>query len=317
MVSVQLKGLIVTVTINPAIDRIISVDRLAFEDRGYILSRGEAAGGRGLNSSLVVHNFGAPTLAVVPSGGSSGRRFEEDLKRLGFPYVAVPIKQSIRSNFIITDKNGLTVKLNEPGPHLSARELKRFEEAVEASLPGASWLLLCGSLPPDVKVDFYCRLIRAAHKHKVKTYVDTEGAFLQAVLEEQPTVVAPNQQEAEALLNKSLITRHQFRDAVERIQRMGSTYGLLSLGNRGALIVDGKSGYEIVPPMVDAVCPIGAGDALDAAFAWAMTQKDDFVDAARWGVAAGTASAILPGVSFASLEQTRAIYQRVEVKRLY
>lgn len=314
--SLQLKGLIVTVTINPAIDRIISVDRLAFEDRGYILSRGEAAGGRGLNSSIVVNSFGAPTLAIVPTGGSSGRRFEEDLKRLGFPYVAVPIKQAIRSNFIITDKHGLTVKLNEPGPHISSRELKRFEEAVEAALPKAKWLLLCGSLPPGVKVDFYCHLIRRAKAHKVHTYVDTDGEFLQAILEEQPTVVAPNQQEAEALLNKSLITRQQFREAVERIQRMGATYGLLSLGSRGALITDGKSIYEITPPMVDAVCPIGAGDALDAAFAWAMMQKDDFADAARWGVAAGTASATLPGISFATLEQTRAVYNKVEVKPL-
>ena len=314
--SLQCGGLIVTVTINPAIDRIISVDRLAFEDRGYILSRGEAAGGRGLNSSIVVHSFGAPTLAIVPSGGASGRRFEEDLKRLGFPYVAVPIKQTIRSNFIITDKHGLTVKLNEPGPRMSNRELKRFEDAVEQALPKAKWLLLCGSLPPGVKVDFYVHLIRLAKARKVKTFVDTDGEFLQAVLEEQPTVVAPNRQEAEALLNKSLITRQHFREAVERIQRMGASIGLLSLGSRGALVCDGTSAWEITPPQVDAVCPIGAGDALDAAFAWAMMQKDDFVDAARWGVAAGTASAELPGVSFANLEQTRAIYERVTAKQL-
>ena len=306
--------MIVTVTINPAIDRIISVDRLAFEDRGYVLSRGEAAGGRGLNSSIVVHSFGAPTLAIVPSGGASGRRFEEDLKRLGFPYALVPIKQSIRSNFIITDKNGLTVKVNEPGPRISSRELKRFEEAVANALPQAKWLLLCGSLPPGVKVDFYLRLIRMAQAANVKTFVDTDGEFLQAILEAQPTVAAPNQQEAEALLNKSLITRQHFREAAERIQRMGASIGLLSLGSRGAIVCDGSSAYEITPPQVDAVCPIGAGDALDAAFAWAMIQKDDFVDAARWGVAAGTASAELPGVSFANLEQTWAVYERVTAK---
>ena len=306
--------MIVTVTINPAIDRIISVDRLAFEDRGYVLSRGEAAGGRGLNSSIVVHSFGAPTLAIVPSGGASGRRFEEDLKRLGFPYALVPIKQSIRSNFILTAQNGLTVKQNEPGPRISSRELKRFEEAVANALPQAKWLLLCGSLPPGVKVDFYLRLIRMAQAANVKTFVDTDGEFLQAILEAQPTVAAPNQQEAEALLNKSLITRQHFREAAERIQRMGASIGLLSLGSRGAIVCDGSSAYEITPPQVDAVCPIGAGDALDAAFAWAMIQKDDFVDAARWGVAAGTASAELPGVSFANLEQTRAVYERVTAK---
>jgi len=73
---------------------------------------------------------------------------------------------------------------------------------------------------------------------------------------------------------------------------------------------------EVVPPRIDALCPIGAGDALAAAFVWAQTQKHDFTDSVRWGVAAGTASARLPGVSFASLEQTREIYARVETRSL-
>lgn len=309
-------GLIVTVTINPAIDRIVSVDRLAFEDRGYILSRAEAAGGRGINASIVIHQFGAETLAVVPSGGSTGKRFEEDMQRLGFPYLAVPIKQAIRTNLILTDKHGLTIKLNEPGPRLSPKEVARFEETVAGALKKASWLLLCGSLPPGVSVDFYCRLIDMAKARKVRTYVDTDGEFLQAALERGPTVVAPNQQEAEALLNRSLITRAHFREAVERLHRMGAEIAMLSLGSRGAVVMSAGKAYEIIAPRVDAVSPIGAGDVLDAAFVWAMENKNDFVDAARWGVAAGTASATLPGMSFPNLEQTRAVYERTEVKPL-
>lgn len=309
-------SLIVTVTINPAIDRIVTADRLAFEDRGYILSRTEAAGGRGINASLVIHRFGAETLAIVPCGGATGKRFEEDMRRLGIPYLTVPIKQAIRTNLILTDKQGLTMKLNEPGPRLSPKEIARFEEAVAQSLKKASWLLLCGSLPPGVSVDFYGRLIDMAKARNVKTYVDTEGEHLQAVLEHGPTVAAPNQQEAETLLNRSLITRAHFREAVERIHRMGAEVALMSVGSRGAVVMSGVNAYEVVPPRVDAVAPIGAGDVLDAAYVWAMERGSDFADAARWGVAAGTASAMLPGMGFPKLEQARAIYERTEVKPL-
>jgi fructose-1-phosphate kinase PfkB-like protein len=115
-------------------------------------------------------------------------------------------------------------------------------------------------------------------------------------------------------LNKALITRGQFLDAVERIQRMGADMAVLSLGNRGAVAFNGEQVYEVIPPRVEAVSPIGAGDALDAAFAWSMSMGRSFADAARWGVAAGTASAMMPGIQFATLEQTQAIYDKVEVK---
>jgi 1-phosphofructokinase family hexose kinase len=306
--------LILTVTLNPAIDLTYTVDRLAFEDRSYINSKAEAAGGRGINAARVLTGLGAETLAMMPSGGASQQRFEKDLAGLGFQYETVSIEQAIRTNLIVTDKQGLTVKLNERGPRISPAELDRFAEAVAAHLPSVDWLLICGSLPPGVDIGFYRRLIRMAKDQHISTLVDTEGEHLQGVLDEGPTVVVPNQSEAEHLLNRSLITRGQFIEAVERIQRMGCDMAVLSLGNRGAVAFDGKQTIEVIPPRVEAVSPIGAGDALDAAFAWAISRKSSFADAARWGVAAGTASAMLPGIQFASLEKTREIYERVEVR---
>ena len=97
---------------------------------------------------------------------------------------------------------------------------------------------------------------------------------------------------------------------------MGAASMILSLGSRGAVAANGNSTIEAMPPRVDAVCPIGAGDALAAAFTWAMVRKNNFEDAVRWGVAAGTASAKLPGVSFATLEQTKQVYKLVEIRGL-
>ncbi len=91
---------------------------------------------------------------------------------------------------------------------------------------------------------------------------------------------------------------------------------LLSLGSRGIVAVDGQHLLEALPPRVDAVSPIGSGDALAAAFVWASTKKKDFADSVRWAVAAGTASAKLPGMEFANLDQTKEIYKSVEVRLL-
>lgn len=308
--------MILTLTINPAIDHNVMADRLVFEDRAYILSTSESPGGRGINASCVIHSFGGETLAICPTGGEAGRKFQKLLCGCGYKVEHVPVEAELRTNLTITDKQGLTVKLNHPGPTLRKDELERVEQAVVARLPGASWLMICGSLPPGVPPPFYSKLLKVARRHGVKTLLDTDGEALIEGVEADPTVIAPNQQEAERLLNTALITRNHFIDAARRIRKMGAESAILSLGSRGAIGATAKQTLEVTPPRIDAVCPIGSGDALAAAFVWAMERKPDFADALRWGVAAGTASALLPGLKFANLDQTKEVYTRVQVREV-
>jgi 1-phosphofructokinase family hexose kinase len=204
--------------------------------------------------------------------------------------------------------------MNELGPLITPEELKSIEKTVDSRLDGASWLMLCGSIPPGVSSDFYTKLIRHARDRKVKTLLDTDGDALLQGVEAGPTVVTPNQPEAERLLNRALITRAHFVEAASRIKAMGAESVILSLGSRGVVAVNENQLMEVLPPRIDAVSPLGAGDALAAAYVWAATKKKDFADCVRWGVAAGTASARLPGLEFASLEQTKEIYKSVEVR---
>lgn len=307
--------MILTLTVNPAIDRTVAVDRLVFEDTAYILSQQLGAGGRGYNASRVVHSFGGQTHAILTVGGQAGKCLLEFLSGTPFPFEAVSIAAETRTNLTITDKNGLTVKLNERGPNITPRELDQLEAAVIARLPKFRWLLLCGSLPPGVPSDFYAKLITLCRKHNVKTLLDTDGEPLEAGIEAKPSVVTPNQQEAERLLNRALLTRSHFLDAVERIRHMGAESVVLSLGSRGAVGASDSLKVEAMAPRIDAVCPIGAGDALAASFAWAMTKKNDFPDAIRWAVAAGTASTKLPGISYATLQDTQDTYKLVTVRK--
>ena len=307
--------MIVTLTINPAIDRIFSVDRLAFEDRSYINSIGESAGGRGINSSRVIHSFGGDTLALLISGGETGKRLEEHLAGCGYPITTVPIQNAIRTNLTITDRHGLTVNLNETGPELTKSEVTRVEQAVRSVLEKASWLLMCGSLPPGVPASFYGKLIAMARKKNVKTLLHADRDALREGIEQQPTLVTPNQQEAERLLGRTLLTRSHLLEAATQIRAMGAESVVLSLGSRGAIGAYADGLIEALPPRVDAGCPIGAGDALTAAYTWSCTRKKNQAEALRWGVAAGTASARLPGMNFATLPQVEEIYRQVEIRR--
>lgn len=314
--SAKIGVLIVTLTVNPAIDQTISVDRLVFEDRAYITSSRESAGGRGINAASVIHCFGAKAMAIAPAGGKSGAHFKDLLKRSGFELVVVSVHGEVRRNLIITDRQGLTIKLNEPGAPIEKAELARLEKVIRGRLDQASWFLICGSLPAGVPASFYAALVKLARKRNVKTLLDTDGEALEAGIEAGPTVVKPNRQEAERMLNTALLTRTNFVQAAERIQKMGAESVVLSLGSQGAVGASDHQMVEVIPPQVDAIAPIGAGDAMAAAFTWAMERKNDFRDAVRWGVAAGSASAGLPGMSFANLAQTEEVYKLVDVRRV-
>lgn len=308
---------ILTLTVNPAVDRIVTVDRLVFEDRAYIESTTEAAGGRGINVSRVLSRFGAKTTAITLAGRDVGRKFEQELQHDSFDKEIVKIRSNIRLNIAISDHQGLSVKLNERGPKLSKIEQDRIFRAVENLLPNASWLMLCGSMPPGMDSHLYNRMIRLAAEKGVETFLDTDGDALLQSLEAQPTIVKPNQSEAERLLNTALITRSQQIDAVQHIKALGPRSVVLSLGSRGAIAATTSEGVlEVIPPQVQSLCPIGAGDAMSAAIVWALTKGQSFGDALRWGVAAGTASSKLPGIALANLEQTKEVYAQTQLTRI-
>lgn len=309
--------MILTLTINPAIDRTVTVDKLVFEDRAYILGRAEAAGGRGVNASQVIHAFGGKTLALLTSGGAAGKRMEASLAGMGFPFEAVHVGAESRINLTISDKQGLTVKLNEVGAPLEPAEIQAIRKLAEAQLDKARWLMICGSMQPGVPPHLYYELIELARKRGVKTLLDTDGEALQRGLEAKPSVITPNQAEAERLLGRALLTRNQFLEALTRIHAMGPESVILSLGSRGAIAASPEGVLEALPPRIESLCPIGAGDALAAAFTWSMDKGKNFADSLRWGVAAGTATAALPGIQFPTLAQTRAIYKQVEIRTVH
>jgi 1-phosphofructokinase family hexose kinase len=288
------------------------VDKLVFEDRSYMRSSTDSPGGRGINASRVLNCFGADTLAILPVGGDSGNRMAALLQEIGFPTEVIRVRSDTRTNLTISDKQGLTIKLNETGGPLASFELKQIQDAVEANLPDAEWIMLCGSLPPEVPPNFYAKLIEIARERGVKTFLDTDDLALLRGIEAHPTVVKPNQHEAERLLGRALLSRARCNEAAKQIQAMGPDIVLLSLGSRGMVASKDKEIIEVTPPVVDAVSPIGAGDAASAAYVWAASSGLTFHESVKWAVACGTATSTLPGMQFATKDQTEAILRRIE-----
>ena len=306
--------MILTLTVNPAIDHTVTTDRISYEDRVYVISSFEQAGGKGINAARVIHGLGAPVLALATAGGDTGRRFAQLLHSATLPLKLIRIRRPIRRNLTISDLQGLTIKLDEAGPEISRIEEKKIEAAARREMKGASWLLLCGSLPPGMSVDLYARLIHMAREKNVKTLLDTGGEALRLGLEARPTMVKPNRPEAERLLHRTLLTRQQSVGALHEISHMGAEAVVLSLGSEGALGTSGNGSYHAFAPEIRLACPIGAGDALAATCVWALSSNQSFPEALRWGVAAGTAAAATPGTSFASLKETEQMRERVRVE---
>lgn len=308
--------MILTLTVNPAIDHTITTDRINYEDRIYVRSSLEQAGGKGINAARVIHGLGAQVLALTTCGGAIGRRFARLLRDTDVPVKLIPIRHGIRHNLTISDLQGLTIKLDEAGPEITRAEERKIEAAVRRELDRAAWLLLCGSLPPGMSVDFYARLIQTAREKKVKTLLDTGGEALRLGLKARPTFVKPNRPEAERLLDRSLLTRQHTVEALHEIFKMGAEAVVLSLGSEGALGTCGNGSYHALAPEIQPACPIGAGDALAATCVWALSRNQPFPEALRWGVAAGTAAAATPGTSFASLKETQQMRERVQVEEI-
>jgi 1-phosphofructokinase family hexose kinase len=308
--------MILTLSVNPAIDRTITTDRINYEDRIYIRSSLEQAGGKGINAARVLQGLGAPVAALATAGGAAGQQFAELLKSSGLPVSLIPISKAIRRNLTISDQQGLTIKLDEPGPRISAEEERKIEAAVRRKLAGADWLMLCGSLSPGMSADFYARLIGAAREKGVRTLLDTGGEALRLGLDARPALVKPNKPEAERLLGRPLLTRQQSLEALGEIAAMGPEGVVLSLGSEGAMGVCGDGRYLAAAPEIQMACPIGAGDALAATCVWALSSGRSFPEALRWGVAAGTAAAATPGTSFASFSETQQMLERVAVEAI-
>ncbi|MFP5377950.1 MAG: 1-phosphofructokinase family hexose kinase [Acidimicrobiia bacterium] len=284
--------MIVTVTPNPSVDRTLEVPLV---ERGAVLratSTRVDAGGKGVNVTRALVANGHASLAVLPLGGGDGEVLSRLLADGGIPHRAVPIAAATRTNVTLSEPDGTVTKVNAPGAALAGAELEAVVDAAIVSLRGATWLVGCGSLPGGAPDRLYATLVELAHAAGVRAAVDTSGAPLAAALAAGPDVIKPNLAELAELAGRPLATVDDVVAAASAARAAGAGSVVVSLGARGALLVDGSEPVLAVPPPVHARSDVGAGDTLLAGF---LAAGGAGPGALRAGVAWAAAAVALPG----------------------
>ena len=283
---------IVTVTPNPSVDRTLEVGRI---ERGAVLRATSTridAGGKGVNVTRALVANGHESLAVLPLGGADGEVLARLLVHGGTPHLPLPTSAGTRTNITLSEPDGTVTKVNAPGAPLDRAELDALVDGAVAALPGAGWLVLCGSLPAGAPVDLYATLTTRAHAIGVKVAVDTSGAPLHAALAARPDLIKPNLAELAELVDRALTGVDEVIAAAEQVRSAGVGTVVVSLGAKGALLIDGAEPMLAVPATVAARSDVGAGDTLLAGF---LAAGGAGPEALRRGVAWAAAAVALPG----------------------
>ncbi|MBI1355233.1 MAG: hexose kinase [Acidobacteria bacterium] len=308
--------MILTLTLNPAVDVSLTTDRIIYDDRTYITSESYQPGGKGINVARTLQGYGAEVEAIATQGGPMGERFARLLEQVGLAATLIPVRGETRRNVAVIDEEGLTLKLDQRGAPLTAEELGRIEAVVAEKLPRARWLTLNGSIPPGTPQDLYPRLIRLAQEHGVRTLLDTSGPALESGLAARPTLAKPNRPEAERLLGRTLFGESDALEGALEILAMGPEHVALSLGGQGAVGVSGRDRLRATPPVVQNGSPIGAGDVMAATIVWKLWQGEEFAEAFVWGVAAATVAAGRPGLGAGDPAEVASMRKKIQVREL-
>ncbi|XVQ13971.1 1-phosphofructokinase [Spirillospora sp. CA-255316] len=279
--------MIVTVTLNPSLDRTIEVDVLA---RGEMIRARSARldpGGKGVNVSRALLAGDVTSTAVVTVGGPEGEQLRRLLAAEGLAVRAVPVAGRTRSNVTIAEPGGVVTKLNEPGAPLSGGELAEVAGAVAAESAAASWVAGCGSLPPGVPDGIYAELCSRVSADGIRVAIDSSGPALLAALPARPDLVKPNREELAEAVGRPVGRLADVVEAARELRDRGARGVLVSLGSDGAVLVDDDGVIAGDAPVAHPRSTVGAGDALLAGFLAAGARGPGaLAEALAWGAAA-------------------------------
>jgi 1-phosphofructokinase family hexose kinase len=291
--------MVVTVTVNAAMDRTLLVPNFQIGHRHRASMALSSAGGKGINVARALKRLGVPVVATGLAGGRTGTGIVEELTDEGILNDFVRIRDESRTSVAVLDpiSNAYT-EINEWGPQVGEDEVQMLRDKLSYLTQGAEFVVFAGSLPRGVEAGFYAEMIREANRREVHTALDTSGEPLQLGVQAGPYLVSPNMREAEGLVGHEFTDEGDITAGLDEIAGRGARNVVITVeGGCYALLREHRNELRAraTAPHLEPVSVVGSGDTLLAGFIAANVRGRPLEDALRSAVAAGAASVLEPG----------------------
>jgi 1-phosphofructokinase family hexose kinase len=285
--------MIITVTLNPALDKTLQVPNFTPGRRHRTVDQVTMPGGKGVNVARAIKRLGQPVIATGLAGGATGTRIVEALNDEAVLNAFVRIRDESRTNTAVLDPTtGLQTEINERGPAVTPQELELFGEKLLYLAKGASMCVFAGSLPRGMDPAVYAELVRDVQRLGVTTVLDTDGEPLRVAMRAEPDIILPNELEAEELVGQEFNDVEDRAQAVIEMTRLGAREAIMTVrdGCYAHVLDDGPALYRVTVPEQEARSRIGSGDAFLAGYVAARYTGRPPVECLRYGVACGAES---------------------------
>ena len=309
--------MIFTVTLNPAIDKSVTVSNFEVDAVNRVTSMRIDAGGKGVNVSKVLKELGGASVATGFVGGAAGETLLRALRQMEIPCEFIEVKGSTRTNLKVVDPAKRTyTDINEPGPAVGEAEAEQLlEYLMKAANPGDT-VVFAGSSPVGIGDALPMQWARELKSRGIRVVADLDGERLSHMVAGKPFLIKPNAQELQELLGLSDTTAGTLAQAASQLVGEGISHVVVSMGKDGALFASSESVLFARGPKIEAVSTVGAGDTLLGALLFAFEQKMSREEAARFAVAAATAKVMCPGSSPPAYEEVCKYIGQIEITAL-
>lgn len=309
--------MLLTVTLNPSIDKLYRIDAEAPYTVMRVRQVVNTAGGKGMNVSRVAVQLGEPVTAMGFVGGHVGEYFESLITEAGIRKAFTHVSGETRSCINAwDDSRGLSTEYLEPGVPVTAADVARFEQAYMSELISADAVSISGSMPQGVPADFYARLIALAREAGKRVYLDTSGETLRRSVRALPTFIKPNTDEIEQLLGRAPADRAELISAARALHDGGIAEVAVSLGAEGALYVTDEGVLTGCPPRITPRNTVGCGDSMVAGFAVGASRGLDADERLRLAIAVSAANALSMSTGGFEPQDLETLAPQVRIDRI-
>lgn len=309
--------MIITVTMNPAIDKTIELNTFIHGDLNRIQKVILDAGGKGINVSKTIRALGGESLATGFLGGRNGDYIQDVLRKFSIKTDFVKIEEETRVNTKIAETTGLVTELNEKGPVIDLQAMSELLMKLMNCLKTDSLLVLSGSVPMGVPKSIYRLLTELAHEMGAKVFVDADGDLFAEALSAKPDIVKPNQSELEKYFGYAMDTDKKIVEAGKKLLEKGVKIVIISLGAEGAYFIDKEHTLYSPALSVQVNSTVGAGDAMVAAFSYGVDQGLSFEETAKLAMATSVGAVTTVGTKPPTIEVVKGLLDQVTVVKKF